>query len=125
MIDGNLCILLVEMINKEVCDMTRLDCTVSTCVHNAEKCCCKSGIFVEGAEAKNCRDTYCGSFEENKGNFFKNVFKTPESKLHVECDVVKCLYNDDHMCRADHITIKGDGARSVGQTECGSFREKN
>ena len=105
--------------------MTRLDCTVSTCVHYAEKCCCKSGIFVEGAEAKSGRDTYCGSFEENKGNFFKNVFKTPESKLHVECDVVKCLYNDDHMCRADHITIKGDGARAVGQTECGSFREKN
>ncbi len=23
--------------------MTKLDCTVTTCVHNAEKCCCKSG----------------------------------------------------------------------------------
>ena len=66
-------ILPVEMINKEVCDMTRLDCTVSTCVHYAEKCCCKSGIFVEGAEAKSGRDTYCGSFEENKGNFFSEL----------------------------------------------------
>ena len=118
-------ILYVEELNKEVCEMTRLDCTVSTCVHNAEKCCCKSGIFVEGAEAKTGRDTYCGSFEENKGNIFKNIFKTPESKLHIECDVVRCLYNDDHMCRAEKITIMGGGARSVGQTECGSFRERS
>ena len=33
--------------------MTRLDCTVTTCVHNAEKCCCKQGILVEGSEAEN------------------------------------------------------------------------
>ena len=50
--------------------MTKLDCTVTTCVHNAEKCCCKSGILVEGAQAKNCCDTCCGSFEENRGGLF-------------------------------------------------------
>ena len=85
--------------------MTKLDCTVTTCIHNAEKCCCKSGILVEGAQAKNCCDTCCGSFE-------------------VECDVANCLYNDDHQCRAERITIAGDGAMAVGQTECASFREK-
>ena len=47
--------------------MTKLDCTVTTCVHNSEKCCCKSGIVVEGAQAKSCCDTSCGSFEENRG----------------------------------------------------------
>ena len=92
--------------------MTKLDCTVTTCVHNAEKCCCKSGILVEGAQA------------ENRGGLFKNLFKTPESKLEVECDVANCLYNDDHQCRAERITIAGDGAMAVGQTECASFREK-
>ena len=104
--------------------MTRLECTVSSCVHNEEKCCCKSGILVEGAEAKNNGDTCCGSFEENKGSIFKNLFKTPESRLQVECDVMTCLYNDDHMCRAERITIAGDGARAVAQTECASFRER-
>ena len=93
--------------------MTRLDCTVSTCVHNAEKCCCKTGIYVEGAEARKSKDTCCGSFEENQGNFFKNIFKTPESKLHVECDVVSCLYNDDHMCRAEKIAIAGGNAKTA------------
>ena len=31
---------------------------------------------------------------------------------------------DDHQCRAERISILGDGARAVGQTECGSFRER-
>ena len=104
--------------------MTRLDCTVTTCIHNAEKCCCKREISGEGMSAKNSVDTCCGSFEENRGSMFKNIFKTPESKLQIECDATHCLYNDDHQCRAEKITINGDGARSAGQTECSSFREK-
>ena len=87
--------------------MTKLDCTVTTCIHNAEKCCCKSGILVEGAQAKNCCDTCCGSFEENRGGLFKNLFKTPESKLEVECDVANCLYNDDHQCRQSGSRSRG------------------
>lgn len=88
------------------------------------KCCCKNTILVEGAQARNCCDTCCGSFEENRGGLFKNLFKTPESKLQVDCDVMNCLYNDDRTCRAERITIAGDGAMVVGQTECASFREK-
>ncbi|MFR4784459.1 MAG: DUF1540 domain-containing protein [Pilosibacter sp.] len=38
--------------------------------------------------------------------------------------MANCLYNDDHQCRAERITIAGDGAMAVGQTECASFREK-
>lgn len=32
--------------------MTRLECTVASCVHNSEKCCCKQGILVEGVNAR-------------------------------------------------------------------------
>ena len=104
--------------------MTRLECSVKTCVHNSENCCCKSGIYVEGQAAKNCCDTCCGSFEENRGGMFKNLFKTPETKLMVDCDAVNCVYNDDHQCRAERISIPGDGAKTVGQTECKSFKTK-
>ncbi len=104
--------------------MTSLGCSVTTCVHNAEKCCCKQAIAVDGADAKASKDTCCASFEENKGGVFKNLFKTPESRLEVECEAVKCLYNDDRRCRADRIVIAGDGAREVRQTECSSFRER-
>lgn len=104
--------------------MTKCSCTVSTCVHNAEQCCCKREILVEGSGARQCCDTCCSSFEENRGGIFKNLFKTPESRLEIECDVRNCLYNDDRQCQAERISILGDGARAVGQTECGSFRER-
>ena len=94
--------------------MTRLECTVASCVHNSEKCCCKQGILVEGVNARESCDTCCGSFEENRGGLFKNLFKTPETRLQVDCDVLNCLYNDDHQCRAERISILGDGARAVG-----------
>ena len=51
--------------------MTRLECTVASCVHNSEKCCCKQGILVEGVNARESCDTCCGSFEENRGGLFK------------------------------------------------------
>jgi hypothetical protein len=104
--------------------MTLLDCAVTGCAYNEDRCCCKGNIKVEGSEAVHQNETCCGSFEENRGGLFKNLFKTPESKLEVECDVANCLYNDDHQCRAERITIAGDGAMAVGQTECASFREK-
>ena len=28
--------------------MTKLDCNVTSCVHNADNCCCKQEIYVEG-----------------------------------------------------------------------------
>ena len=103
--------------------MTKLDCTVTTCVHNAEKCCCKNTILVEGAQARNCCDTCCGSFEENRGGLFKNLFKTPESKLDVVCDVDNCSYNEDHCCCAGKIDIRGEGACNCGETCCGTFTQ--
>lgn len=104
--------------------MTRLECTAVNCIHNAERCCCKREIQVEGTGACNCKDTCCGSFEENRGSSFKNIFKTPESKLQIECDAVNCLYNDDRQCRAEKISINGSNAKDAGQTECGSFRSR-
>ena len=97
--------------------MTRLECTVASCVHNSEKCCCKQGILVEGVNARESCDTCCGSFEENRGGLFKNLFKTPETRLQVDCDVLNCLYNDDHQCRgpADNRALyQFPGRRSQG-----------
>lgn len=104
--------------------MTRLDCSVKTCVHNSENCCCKGSILVEGDSAREKCETCCGSFEENRGGMFKNLFKTPETKLQVDCDATSCIYNDDHQCRAEKISILGDGANVEGQTECGSFKAR-
>ena len=47
--------------------MTKLDCSVTGCMHNAENCCCKNTILVEGKTAQDKCDTCCGSFDEKKG----------------------------------------------------------
>ena len=61
--------------------MTKLDCSVKNCVHNSDNCCCKEAIVVDGCKAKECCETCCGSFSENDGGMFKNLFKTPEKSL--------------------------------------------
>ena len=33
-------------------------------------------------------------------------------------------FQTDHQCRAERISIAGDGAKTVGQTECKSFKTK-
>ncbi len=104
--------------------MTRLDCNVTNCLHNAENCCCKATIIVEGEQAKETCDTCCGSFDENKDGAYHNLFKTPENRLEVDCEAVKCVYNEGRHCSADHIGIAGDGASEASHTECASFRER-
>ena len=104
--------------------MTRLDCNVTNCLHNAENCCCKAAIIVEGEQAKETCDTCCGSFDENKDGAYHNLFKTPENRLEVDCEAVKCVYNEGRHFSADHIGIAGDGASEASHTECASFRER-
>ena len=104
--------------------MTRLDCNVTNCLHNAENCCCKAAIIVEGEQAKDTCDTCCGSFDENKDGAYHNLFKTPENRLEVDCEAVKCVYNEGRHGSADHIGIAGDGASEASHTECASFRER-
>ena len=87
--------------------MTKLDCNVTSCMHNADNCCCKSEIIVDGHQAKDCCETCCGSFDENKG-----------------CEAVNCVYNEQRHCQAEHIGIAGDGAVEASQTECSSFRAR-
>ena len=102
--------------------MTKLECSVKTCVHNADNCCCKAAIAVDGAKAKNVDDTCCASFDENRGGVFTNLFKTPETRLEVACDAVKCVYNEDQRCAAEHISISGNEACDCTETKCSTFK---
>lgn len=104
--------------------MTQLDCSVKSCLHNADNRCCKNGIIVDGQNAQKKHETCCGSFDENKDGSFKNLFKTPENKLEVDCEAVNCVYNDSRHCVAEHIGIAGDGATEAEQTECASFKAR-
>lgn len=66
--------------------------------------------------------TFCAK-RDNTGGVFKNLFKTPESKLDVVCDADSCRYNEDHCCCAGKIDIRGEGACDCGETCCGTFEQ--
>ena len=103
--------------------MTKLDCTVTNCLHNADNCCCKQAIIVDGHGAHDCSETCCG-FDENKEGAFKNVFKTPESRLEIDCEAINCIYNEGRHCQAEHINVSGDGASRAEHTQCATFKER-
>ncbi|MGN0371869.1 MAG: DUF1540 domain-containing protein [Enterocloster sp.] len=104
--------------------MTRLECSVKNCVHNADRCCCRRGITVDGQDAREAESTCCASFEENRGGVFTNLFKTPETKLEVGCDALNCVYNEDRCCRAEKIDICGNDACECSETECRTFKAR-
>ena len=102
--------------------MTSLECSVKNCLHNSDNRCCKQTILVDGQNAKTKDDTCCGSFDENKGGAFQNVFKTPENRLEIDCEAVQCIYNQNRHCVAEKIGISGDGANRAEQTLCATFK---
>ena len=105
--------------------MTKLECSVKNCLHNADNCCCKAAIAVDGNKAKTAEQTCCASFDENKGGGkFTNLFKTPETRLEIACDAVKCVYNEEHRCSAERIDISGDGACECTETRCSTFKAR-
>lgn len=104
--------------------MPRLDCSVKTCYYNKESRCCREGIHVEGADAQVARSTECGSFRARKMDQTDNSCgcpSSPEQCLEVKCDAVRCIYNANCVCSAEHIGIAGNGADHAKDTECASF----
>ncbi|HIZ43708.1 MAG TPA: DUF1540 domain-containing protein [Firmicutes bacterium] len=104
--------------------MTDLTCSVNNCIHNADKCCCKSSIMVDGAGATCCGDTCCASFDERTQGCATNKYETPNRALNVECEAESCVYNQSRKCTAQEISISGQGAKMASHTECASYRSR-
>ncbi|MGN0382752.1 MAG: DUF1540 domain-containing protein [Eubacterium sp.] len=105
--------------------MPILDCSVSTCYYNKQNQCCLGDIKVEGESATNSERTACNSFRERGEDTYSNTCGCgiePETVIQVDCDAIKCVYNEDRKCKADHIGIAGAGAKHYTETECSSFK---
>lgn len=102
--------------------MTYLDCTVTGCIYNEDKCCCKGDIQVEGSKAERTEETCCGSFRERGSNDTRNVAKRISKEIEVACQAIKCEFNEDKVCAAEHIGIVGRNACACGETECATFQ---
>ena len=101
--------------------MSKLDCTVTNCFYNDDKCCCKGDIMVEGEEARESGSTCCGSFVEKKTSTAKNSVSQPKKDIEVGCHACHCVHNEDCRCMADKIGIAGANACQCQETECITF----
>lgn len=100
--------------------MTKLQCTVTNCYYNEDKCCCKGDIMVEGREAMDAGQTCCSSFREKNGAG-KNAVSSPKNEIKVDCHACNCVHNEDCKCTAEHIGIGGNNACQCEETECMTF----
>ena len=43
----------------------------------------------------------------------------------LDCSVTSCLYNQDHYCAKEDITVGGSNAKKASDTCCESFKERS
>ena len=106
--------------------MAELKCGVENCTYNEEHYCCKGDIMVGGKHACNTEDTCCESFAQRKEgrDTYTSSISHPSRIISIDCEAVKCIYNDDYRCQASHVDIKGHSAGSSIETVCATFKEK-
>lgn len=104
--------------------MAELKCGAENCYFNKEKYCCKGDIMVGGkhAETKDC--TCCDSFVVRKSDSYSSALSHPSPTISIDCEAVKCIYNANYRCQAEHVDIKGGSAETSAETICSTFREK-
>ena len=103
--------------------MAQLDCTVENCLYNKDKYCCKGDIMVGGKHAHKSEETCCDSFAQRKEDSYTSAMEHPYRTISIDCEAVKCIYNSNYKCIAEHVDIKGCGACDCEETACATFRE--
>ena len=62
--------------------------------------------------------------EERGKESFSNSLSHPSHTISIDCEAVKCIYNSNYKCVAEHVDIKGCGASDCRETACATFSEK-
>jgi len=103
-----------------------LKCVVENCTYNKDCLCSKGDIMVGGKHACDCDGTCCESFAQKREGreSFSNSLSHPSHTISIDCEAVKCIYNSNYKCVAEHVDIKGCGASDCRETACATFSEK-
>lgn len=104
--------------------MADLRCSVENCAYNADCCCSKGDILVGDERARREEDTYCESFSRKRDCTCTSGLCHPSRTISIDCEAVKCVYNEDYKCKAEHVDIRGCGACDCKETACGTFKEQ-
>jgi len=109
---------------KEVWTMTDLKCSVETCCFHDGDCCCRNDIMVGGAKACSCDETCCENFEQQKEGSARNADGYSDRMTQIDCEAVKCRYNTNYKCQAEHVDMRGSRAGDRRETACATFVER-
>lgn len=106
--------------------MAELKCAAENCTYNEERYCCKGDIMVGGKHACCDDETCCESFSKKREeeDAFSSSLSHPSKTISIDCEAVKCIYNSNYKCVADHVDIKGNGACDCRETACATFTER-
>lgn len=104
--------------------MAELKCAARNCMYNSSEYCSKGDIMVGGMRAQNSDDTCCESFRQQKEGDVTNAVGHPGRTISIDCEAVKCMYNTNYKCYAEHVDIKGNGACDCRETACATFKER-
>lgn len=106
--------------------MAELKCAAENCVFNKECLCSKGDIMVGGKHATDREDTCCESFMEKRDgrDSYTSSTSHPSRIISIDCEAVKCIYNHNYKCAAEHVDISGSDACKSRETACATFTEK-
>lgn len=105
--------------------MNQLRCNATSCANNADNCCCRPDIKIEGQTAHSKCDTKCQSFISKASGAMNNVCnQSANPNLYIACSACDCKHYDNGRCVAASVSIDGQGAASMSDTQCSSFEKK-
>lgn len=105
--------------------MNQLRCSVSSCANNADHCCCRPDIKVDGPSAKDKCETKCQSFISKSSGATNSVCnQSANPNLYIACSACECKHFENGRCVAANVCIDGQGASSMSETQCSSFQSK-
>lgn len=106
--------------------MAELKCAAVNCTYNKEKLCSKGDIMVGGKHADDTKGTFCDSFAKRREgqDAYTSSIDHPSRVISIDCEAVKCMYNNNYKCVAEHVDIQGNKAVESKETACGTFKEK-
>lgn len=104
--------------------MADLRCQAESCTYNKDEYCCKGDIMVGGKHAVEEDDTCCDSFALKRGESFTSEMEHPYRTISIDCEAVKCKFNTDYKCYAEHVDIRGADAQDTRSTACATFSER-
>lgn len=105
--------------------MNQLRCSVTSCANNAENCCCRPDIKVDGPSATDKCETKCQSFiSKSSGATNSACNSSINPNLCISCSVSECEHHDSGKCVAASVAIDGQGASTMSETQCSTFKQR-